>query len=316
MVIRAYISLLTRWANLFLGRSYYHVAQPIGKHFNGHQLSGYYNDLTEKANWKGESDEKGIPINVLTNRKKVYFPITIAQMALGAYDLWLQSGESKNKSKFVELADWLKRNQDEEGGWNNPWNYLRPSCVSNYSAMAQGEAISVLVRAFVLTDQTPYLDSAKRAFHLLVKPVEEGGCSLYINDGVYLEEYPEMPRSTVLNGWIYAVFGLYDLMLLTKDKLAQNILAKTLKTLENSLISYDSGYWTYYDLYGNIASPSYHSVHIVLLDALYIITGIDNFRNFSNRWKNYEKNFLNRSKALAIKGWQKLRKPAKVMILR
>lgn len=185
MVIKTYISLLARWANIFLGRSYYHVSQPIGKHFNRNYVVGYYIDLTKKVDWKGETDEDGIPVDRLTNKKKVYFPITIAQMALGAYDLWLESGESEKKKKFLKLTTWLKQNQDEKGGWNNPWNYLKPSCVSNYSALAQGEAISVMARAYLLTDENSFLDCAQRAFHLLIKPVEEGGCSFYDDRSIY-----------------------------------------------------------------------------------------------------------------------------------
>jgi len=314
VVNKSHISLAVRCVNILLGRSYHHVPQPIGRYFNRHFVSGYYNDFTKKVNWNGQSDENGVPINKLTNGKRVYFPITIAQMALGVYDIWLETGELQKKDRFLKLATWLMQNQDEEGGWSNPWSYLRPSTSSNYSAMAQGEAISVLVRACLLTDNISFLDSAQRAFPLLTRPVEKGGCSFYKDENLYLEEYPEIPRNTVLNGWIYAIFGLYDLMLLRNDEVVNSILSRTLKTLESSLGSYDSGYWSYYDVRGNIASPSYHSVHIALLEVLYALTDVETFRDFSNSWKDYQKKILNRNKAIFVKLWQKFKNPGKVII--
>jgi len=232
----------------------------MGKHISPGRIGGYYNDFTRKADWRGISDDNGIPLNVLSNGKRVYFPITIAQMALANYDLWLDKGESKNKDLFLKLATWLKTNMDENGGLINPWMYLRSSAVSNYSGLAQGEAISVMIRAYELTKSEPFLDSCKKAYNLMLKPVEDGGCSVYSDGKIYIEEYPEIPRSTVLNGWIFASFGVYDLLIATGDAGIQEVYSSVLKSIEQSLYQYDSGSWSYYDLHGTIASPFYHSL--------------------------------------------------------
>jgi hypothetical protein len=242
-------------------------------------------------------------------------------MALGNYDLWLEGKESEKKDTFLKLALWLKENQDERGGWINPWRYLRDTSVSDYSALAQGEAISVLVRAHAMTDDLSFIECAKKAYKLMMQPVEQGGCSYYDDDRIYLEEYPENPRSSVLNGWIYAVFGLYDFMIATNDTDVRNVLERTLKTLVHSLKSYDTGYWTLYDRHGTIASPSYHALHIVLLDALILITdGIikdsENFRKYSVKWNGYQHNIFNRTRALSVKVLQRLKSPAKVSIVK
>ena len=138
--IEAYGSLISKGAKIFFGKSYYHVSQPQGKHFVPDSLAGYYNDFTRKADWHGEVDESGIPLNILSNSKRIYFPITIAQMALGHYDLWLDNNKDFHKESFLMLAYRLKDNQDEAGGWINPWEYLRPSCTSNYSSMSFGNS--------------------------------------------------------------------------------------------------------------------------------------------------------------------------------
>lgn len=280
------------------------------------KIGGYYNDLSKKADWEGKNDGNGIPVNLLSNGKTVYFPITIAQMALGSYDLWLQEGEPEKKNTFLKLALWLKENQDERGGWENPWSYLRDTCVSNYSSLAQGEAISVMVRAYMLTEDQSFVESCKRAYTLLTGPVEDGGCSYHSRDGIYFEEYPENPRSTVLNGWIFTIFGIYDLILATGDRDVEKVFENTTRTLQHSLQSYDTGYWSYYDRRGNISSPFYHNLHIALLDALYAITGIESFREYSARWNGYQNSSFNRIKAVSAKALQKLRNPAKVTIVK
>lgn len=316
MNVKAYRSLLRRWLGITAGASYYHVDQPVGKRFDRSSVKGYYNDLTGKADWRGEADEAGMPVNVLTNGERVYFPITIAQMALGVHDRWLETGRADLRERFIALAGWLERNQDERGGWNNPWIHLRPSCVSGYSAMAQGQGISVLVRSHTLAAGDHPLDRARRAFGLLVRPVESGGCSYLEGGNLYLEEYPERPRSTVLNGWVFAAFGLHDLSLATRDAAVEDALTQTLATIAREIPAYDCGYWSLYDRRGAMASPFYHRLHVALLDALHAITGVAAFDEYSALWRGYEGRMLNRSRALIVKMRQKLKNPERVAIAR
>ena len=315
-IIDAYASLITRSIKTSLGRSYYHVSQPEGKHFVPGGIKGYFNDFTKKTDWTGESDDKGIPVNVLSNEKRIYFPITIAQMALGHYDLWLENNNESNKESFLKLAHWLKDNQDELGGWTNPWEYLRPLSISNYSAMAQGEAISVMIRAHLITNDSGFVDSSFKAFHLMMKPLDKGGCAYYSDQGVYLEECPENPRTSVLNGWIYSALGIYDLMLFTKDDEVTGVFDKTIDSIELSLDAYDMGYWSYYDLQGLIASPFYHNLHITLLDTLYKVTDIDSFKTRSEKWSENQNNTVCRTKALGMKVLQRFKDPALVTLIK
>ena len=315
-ILNAYTSLIVSTVKTFLGKSYYHVHKPIGTHLDPGKVKGYYIDYSEKAHWNGETDPDGIPLIVLSNNKRIYFPITIAQMALGHYELWLERNESYNKDYFLKLAAWLKDNQDESGGWENPWEYLRPSCISNYSAMAQGQALSVMIRAYMLIDDESLLDSSYRAFYHMTKAVEKGGCTYYTEKGMSLEEYPEVPRSSVLNGWIYATFGLYDLMLSGKDKEVKESFEHSVKTLALNLENYDMGYWSYYDLHSLIASPYYHKLHITLLDALYVITKNKVFKDFSEKWTKYENNTLSRTRALGMKALQRVRNPQLITIIK
>ena len=286
----------------------------MGQHIRPNTISGYYNDLRKKADWKGKTDSTGIPIITLSNGNTVYFPIHVAQMALGNYDLWLERNDVEHKRTFLRLADWLNQNINENGGWKNPWEFLRPTSISNYSAMSQGEAISVLIRAYQITNDNSFMESSEKAFKFLILPVEEGGCTYYIDRQIYLEEYPEHPRSTVLNGYIFALFGVYDFVLVTGGEDVKRFFLDSVTTLEKSLHLYDTGFWTYYDQLGTISSPFYHSLHISLLDALYLITGRESFNSVSGKWSLYQKNPLYKLRAIAAKVIQKLNNPANVTV--
>jgi len=295
--------------SILRGKSYYHVPQPIGQSFERGKIAGYYNDMTRKADWPGRTDDNGVPIETGRDGQDARYPITISQMALGVHDVWLAAQKPEDRDRFLALAGWLEEFQDERGGWPNPWTYVGEPSLSKYSAMAQGEAISVLVRAWKMTGSETFLDVARRAFDLLRTPVQEGGCAVISVDSVFLEEYPEDPRNGVLNGWIFAAFGIYDLALATEAPEVQSVLSETLVTMEKSLDDYDMGYWSWYDVRGHVASPFYHELHSSLLDALYRLTGIATFNEVSLRWRGYGKNPLNRSRALTQKIWQKIREP-------
>ena len=309
MEVRTYTSMASRWWTILRGKSYYHVPQPIGQRFRRDEIAGYYNDMTWKAEWPGRTDENGVPIEKGRDGQDMRHPITISQMALGVHDVWLSGQEEEDRDRFLRLAKWFEKNQDTSGGWPNPWTYVGEPSLGQYSAMAQGEAISVLVRAWKITGAETFLDAARRAFDLLRIPVREGGCAVISADDVFLEEYPEDPRNGVLNGWIFAAFGVYDLSLATGAPEVRSILSATVATLARSLDDYDMGYWSWYDVRGHVASPFYHELHSSLLDAMYVLTDVEVFNDVSLRWRRYGKNRINRGRAMTRKIWQKIREP-------
>jgi hypothetical protein len=101
---------------------------------------------------------------------------------------------------------------------------------------------------------------------------EDGG-TLYKNRGyLWIEEYPmEKPLTHVLNGFIYALLGLYDAYLITENEKYLKFFKTFIKVLKNNLIRYDLILWSKYDIL-RIAEPSYHLLHIILLLSLYKLT--------------------------------------------
>jgi len=201
--------LLVRWAKVLAGRSYYHQPQRLGKVFHPQELAGYFNDLTAKTHWTGHTDEEGIPVNVLADGRRVYFATTIVQKALGHWDKWLLTHDERDKEGFLRLSRWLLARQDDHGGWP-VWPEVGLSLPSPYSAMTQGECISAFVRAWKLTGEVAFAEGARRALVLMCRPLESGGPAIIEEESLFLEEVPTIPRSSILNGWIFALFGLYD----------------------------------------------------------------------------------------------------------
>jgi hypothetical protein len=296
--------MLKKWIKILKGNSDLHVNQDEGKIYSKDKVKGYYNDLTEKINWYQGYDKSGIPLVMNYKGESIYFPITISQYALGNYDLYLMTNEKIYYKQFINSVRWLIDNQDIQGGWN----VLNPmGC--KYSAMAQGEGVSVLTRAFIEFNDNKYLNAAVKASELMLKPIKNGGTARYIKDNLYFEEFAKLKPSLVLNGWIFTIFGLFDIAKLSDDKNYADMLNITLKTLEGELVNYDCGYWSYYDQCGHLASPFYHRLHIAQLNVLYDLFHIKNFKVTSERWESYLLNKFKKSKAIIFKIWQKIKEP-------
>ena len=78
--------------------------------------------------------------------------------------------------------------------------------------MAQGQAISVMVRAAEMTGEERFWEAAYRALRPFTKMTYEGGVrNMFMGQYVWYEEYPFVEGLFVLNGFMYSLIGLYDL---------------------------------------------------------------------------------------------------------
>jgi len=303
------------WLKMLAGKSYHHKPQNLGKVFEPNKLRGYFNDLTGKILWTGEVGADGVPVNTLSNGRKFQFPISITQKALGHWDQWLMKKDEKDKREFLTLCNWLLEHQDESGGWDT-WQAYLGLQYSKYSAMTQGQGLSVLSRALKLTNDSRFRQAAEKAFDLFLIGAEEGGVTYFEGDAVFLEEAPSQPRNTVLNGWIFALFGLYDYNLAVDQARVGDIFEQSIDTLAQHLAGYDSGYWSYYDSQKRLSSYFYHRLHISQIKALSLISENPVFEEYHQRWMDFEDKFINRTRAFVVKAFQKLKEPARVTIIK
>ncbi len=233
--------------------------------------------------------------------EELYFSIGIFQYGLAAYDLLLQSKENRYREKLLACAEWALKNQQEDGGWLT-FSHQAPE--HPYSSMAQGEAISMLIRAHIVTGDDRYLTAVHKAKDFMLKPIVEGCTSLYDGIDVYLYEVTCEPL--VLNGWIFSLWGLYDYSKYISDAKVQAVLEQTLRSLRKKLPDYDLGYWSQYQDGTRISSPFYHKLHIAQLQVMYDLFGDAVYREYAEKWEEYQKSFLNSKRAFIKKAVQKI----------
>lgn len=260
-------------------------------------------------------DEQGVPIY----KKKgiaYYHPVYIMQFALGAHDYYLETSNSKAKEEFLKCSDWLRDNLTKVGKFSY-WEYRLPNPHADdsakgeawYSAMAQGLGASVLVRAFNLTGDRRYLDTAKVAIEPIFYDLSEGGISV-VKDSHYIfpQEYVLDPPMDVLNGSITAYFGVYDYSKASGDHSVKEKADAIINTFADTIGTFDAGFWSYYSHAPQyLASPHYHAVHIAQLRLLYKMSGNEIFKTYANRFESYQDDLTNKAMYLVSNHFRQLK---------
>ena len=263
-------------------------------------LSGYYVDFSGRYRERHPFDARGVPL-LMKDGETYYHPVLISEWALGAYEHFLNTGDTTAKRNFLIAADWLKVNLRRRGALQY-WEYTLPLPTAHVpwvSALAQGEGASVLVRAYVATGDKAYLDTASKAIAPIFYDVGAGGASIVKGaDYIFPQEYPgQRNRQNVLNGAIGAYFGVHDYYRVTKDSRVEKIDHQIRTTLRDSLGAYDAGYWSIYSQPpSSLASPHYQMQHVRLLKILHSMSGDPAFRDFAERFERQPRDSSNITK--------------------
>jgi len=298
--------------------SFWHDKPTMTGRIRTDTLGPYYMDFFSKADYAGIHDANGIPM--LDYHGEIgpqYNPIAIAQWGLGNYNRFCETRDSTRAQRILTSAEWLcERLEPNAHGilvWHHEfdWEYRTPLKAPWYSGLAQGQGISLLLRAFQQTGKQKYLDAADRAFVSFLTPVSEGGVTFTDERGdTWFEEYIVSPPTHILNGFIWAAWGVYDYFLATQNPHAQVLFGKAVRTLRNNLARYDLGFWSLYEQSGTllpmVASPFYHRLHIVQLRIMHQLTGDEIFGRYAARWDGYIQSRMKRSRALCYKSAFKL----------
>ena len=274
-------------------------------------LGAYPIDLSEElgrieSGTYGPFDEAGLPLVDYNqwygkhgihgegqNFPTVYTPVTVAQFGLAHHQEFLAGGAEKNRRLFLTAARWMAENlkKGDDAFW--VWEHLFPMPIYGLnppwaSAMAQGEGVSLLLRAYELTKNQAFLRAARQAFQAFLFPVEQGGVTFFDSEGnVWFEEYPVTPPPHVLNGMIFAMIGLYEFWRLTGDVDGHRLFVSGALTLSKFLPKFDAGYGSRYDLKTRrVVEEKYHRIHVAQLRLLFDWTGEEIFRKMADRWES------------------------------
>lgn len=215
----------------------------------------------------------------------------ICWWALSRLEIFLNTGDQGKKNEFLKHAEWLLRNKQDRNGfvvWPLKFDYrpelhwLRAPWVS---AMDQGLIISVLVRAYKITKDERYLDLTKKAGLYYAIPFEEGGFrTRFKNDDYYYEMYPVYPFSRILDGFLFSLMGLYDLLSVWEDKRIQDLYNAGLNTLLKHVEYWDfRGYWSRFGTY-YLSPPWYHKLNYAWIKAIFALTNDEQLSKIIEGW--------------------------------
>ena len=255
----------------------------------GDPSSGYYNDLTIVLGAVAPHEVEA-RLDALVADRRLANHVTVAQHALGAWQL--RDRSPRWLDVFRRGAEWLRAQLEPDGGLQYRFDMPHTYEISApwTSSMAQGEAASVFVRAALLDDAGGFGEAARRAVRPLLDPASP--LVVATEEGPVLQEYPTTPASHVLNGWIFALWGLHDVG--ADDAAAAKAFSRGVETLARRVGLYEvGGGWSRYDLYPHrlkhVASPFYHRLHVSLLEATAKLSGDDRLGAVAHRWAAAEK---------------------------
>ena len=284
---------LVRHLNSALSRGVGYEFTPPGVFVDESSVRGYYIDFRAKT------------ISPSSRRPEQLLPAGLAQLALGWWERIL-AGEAHATDEFRRTCALLEQRADRRDG-QLLWAYdgtvrKYPLAWPPYSGLAQAQAASVFVRAYTLSGDARDADLAQRAIRSLTDL--DSDLVATTSAGPILEESPGEPTSHILNGWIYALWGLRDVELALGSAEAASMYEASLSCLRGMLDCYDVGWWTKYSLYPHklpdLAKPFYHRLHADQAEILYRLTGHTEFGDAARRWRSYDTS-VNWARAIAQK---------------
>ncbi len=233
-------------------------------------------------------------------------PEAAFQYALGLHDAFYATGKPVFRDQFFHYANYFLNTQTQNGLWHYQFDWFTAKKPWS-SALAQGRGAAVMLRAWMLSQNTLYREAAFHALNQLQVPIHQGGFLHYSSYGncYYFEEYPSIPTG-VLNGFMATLMNLWELQYWTKDKKTADLWQYGIHSLEKMLPHYSVGWWSLYDKdenspIANVNSPRYHFLEMQYLNVLYVLSGSAQIgREYQNRCAQY-RNLFSRNRALIQK---------------
>jgi heparosan-N-sulfate-glucuronate 5-epimerase len=262
-----------------------------GRLYEQSERQGYYIDLRAKAT----PTERWPPPWL----RPGYGHVKLAQYALGHFERYAASGDEQGLALARSagehfLATQVRTDGPQAGGWLHEFEYSFRAALSPpwLSAMSQGQAASLLTRLYAETGDERYAEAADLAVRPMRISVAAGGVLGEIDGGRFPEEYPTAPQSHVLNGGIFALWGIRDVALMTRDEATENLHRELVSTLVSICTRWDTGRWSRYDLFPrrprNVSSSFYHQLHTSQLQVLHAPYGAAEFGEVAGRFERYQ----------------------------
>lgn len=256
-----------------------------------------YENLPQQGSPDYEVSElKDLP-NISTYEGDLH-PTLTARKLLSLIENYRASNDKKyiNKARMV-AESFVNKSISHRGGIFFPYEFTFQNGVYTfekpwYSGMAQGIALSAYTRGYIETGSEWYRERADEIFKSLVTFPSDRNSKPWVvaidEKGYYwIEEYPKPILIHTLNGFNFAIWGLYEYWLSSSSPLAKRALDASITTVKNHLQEYrrpnkTSRYW----LGAQHSNPiGYHNIHIRQLNTLYDLTGDHYFQYMAQKFE-------------------------------
>jgi D-glucuronyl C5-epimerase C-terminus len=223
-------------------------------------------------------------------------PHAVSTHALKLYQEYSKSSNESAKTYFINNVNWLvNTNMLKNNGsfsayeFSFPWKYGNTTIDPPWrSSMANAEALTPLVKAYQLTNNRTYIDTAKKLLNSFYVDVKDGGLRYNTRDsGWWFEQYASRNSTTeprVLTGMIHAILDINEYYKDTNDTSGKFLFDKGIVALKSELPKYDNNGTSFYDGLGWPANSFYRSQHVIQLEQLFNLTREPIFKNFQDRW--------------------------------
>lgn len=267
-----------------------------------------------------ELDPHGIPVQRSRTFAEAYNPAYVAWYGLMNLERSLRGLDPSGGQTFLKQVRWLVSNgiRRDDGAvvWPYPLDWREGACLLRapwISAMAQGLALSALVRGYRITGHERLLEIGRAATRVFEKSVEEGGVRTVEGGYALYEEYPGYPLPRVLDGFLFSLLGLYDLAVETGERAVFDLFADGVDGLKHMLPFWDyRGKWSWYGSHGFLCPPHYNKLNGALLSAVGRLAGEPTLVRYAQRWDPRRLTALGRAEVflvfLVTKNWCRLKK--------
>lgn len=241
----------------------------------------------------------GLP-QVRDGDKLYWNTVTLSHFGLTMYGR-LIAGDEAARAPFFTAVDKLLELQAPNGAFPYPSRQHRQTTLPDgwVSAMAQGNALSVFARALQLKNDPRYRRAGELTFANLMTPVGEGGARTTmaaldpsLGRYIFFPEYPGNPIDYTLNGYMYALLGVYDWSHSesTSQVQAAQAFKDGMRTLDKILPLHDVEGYSTYDLAHLVlkippyVAPDYLGIHVHLLHALNSVSPSATLQTYERKW--------------------------------
>lgn len=243
--------------------------------------------------------------------KHYYHPVVLTQFALAKLDVAQRKGsKAALRSASINARKLIDISEMRHGGMYFPYPFdfslggIKSATLHSpwWSAMAQGQALSLFTRLYEVTGKQSWRDAADKVFATMDDrgPRANGAWDMYVDHNHYLwfEEYAGNTKPLlVLNGDMFATFGVWDYWHLTHSARAKNLFSAAVTTLREYLPLYRAPHGaSYYCLRAPFCqrqhwqSTKYHGI---VIKQMRIIADMTDDPWFDHEADTFDKDFSN-----------------------